>query len=780
MKKMIISNENTSRATQLEEARRHNGDALKQSAVDYRRLFENAHDAILIFDPANEIILEVNQRACEIYGYERAELIGMSIEEISQNVSGGKRYIKNTLEQNTKQNFETVQYRKDGTEMLLEINARSVEYDGRHAILSINRDITDRKHAEEKLKQSEERLRALFEASRDGILVEDNEQIAYVNNAYARLLGYNAPEELIGQHVSIGLAPEEEERMLEFGRQRARGEQPPTVYEFKAKRRDGSYVAVEASIATYTIAGKVYITTMIRDITERHAVEKALRESEARYRELIENARDIIYTHDLKGNFTSLNSAGEQATGYTRDIAYSMNIADVIAPEHLSRAREMISRKAHGESLTIYNLDIINKEGRRIELEVSSRPIMQNNVPVGVQGIARDVTERNQLEAQLRQAQKMEAIGQLAGGIAHDFNNLLTAINGYSELTLMRMNADDRWRRNLEQIKKAGDRAMQLTGQLLAFSRKQILQPKIVELNAIVADMDKMLKRLVGENINLIAALDPTLGHVNADPGQLEQILLNLVVNARDAMPSGGDIIIKTSNVELCANDARVHDMPVAPGACVMLSFTDTGCGMDAETQRRIFEPFFTTKEEGKGTGLGLSTVYGIVKQSLGSVRVESAPGKGTTFSIYLPRVDDPLLKTDGDSATEDAPRGTETILLVEDEELVRNMTREILEAQGYAVVEANDPREAMRISGQHAQTIRLLLTDVVMPHSNGRELAGQLQSVCPHLRVLYMSGYADDAIFRHGVLDGSVPFLQKPFTPAALAYKVREVLDAA
>jgi signal transduction histidine kinase/ActR/RegA family two-component response regulator len=379
---------------------------------------------------------------------------------------------------------------------------------------------------------------------------------------------------------------------------------------------------------------------------------------------------------------------------------------------------------------------------------------------------------------QLRQAQKMEAVGRLAGGIAHDFNNLLTVITGYSDLMLRKMDRNDVLRGKVEEVKKAGDRAAGLTRQLLAFSRKQILQPKIVDLNDIVVDTFKMLQRLIGEDIELLMVPQSKIGKVKADPGQLEQILLNLAVNARDAMPIGGKLTIKTSNVHLDHGYTMQH-VAVQPGDYVLLSVSDTGCGMDAETRERIFEPFFTTKEIGKGTGLGLSTVYGIVKQSGGHVWVYSEVGHGTTFKIYLPRevaadeVMDAIAERDGNV------NGTETVLLVEDEGAVRNMTRQILEELGYQVIEAENGPEAIRLNAAHNSEIDLLLTDVVMPRMSGRELADHLTAERPDLRVLYTSGYTEDAIIHHGVLDDGMAFLEKPFTPELVALKVREVLDA-
>jgi signal transduction histidine kinase len=437
----------------------------------------------------------------------------------------------------------------------------------------------------------------------------------------------------------------------------------------------------------------------------------------------------------------------------------------------------MLRRKIAGEKVTAYEMEILAKDGHRVSVEANSKLVYQEGVPVGVQGIARDVTERKLLEEQLRQSQKMEAIGQLAGGVAHDFNNLLTAINGYSSLALQRLEDGHPIKSYLEEVKKAGDRAANLTRQLLAFGRKQILQPLALNLNSVVSDMNKMLRRLIGEDILLTAKLSSDIGKVMADPGQIEQVLLNLIVNARDAMPRGGNLTIETRNVELDEEYGSKH-VGVVPGKYVLLAVSDTGEGMSQEVQRRIFEPFFTTKEKGKGTGLGLSTVYGIIQQSGGNIWVYSESGKGTTFKVYLPRVVSETAES-GEKTLELAPRGgTETVLLVEDEAVVRGLARRILEQAGYSVIEAAKGDEALQACEEHGDEIDLLLTDVVMPEMSGKDLADRLRSQHPELRMLFMSGYTDEAIVHHGVLDSTVEFIQKPFTPSGLLKKVRDVLD--
>jgi PAS domain S-box-containing protein len=511
----------------------------------------------------------------------------------------------------------------------------------------------------------------------------------------------------------------------------------------------------------------------------------SLSQSEERYRDYFENAKDAIYVHDLTGRYIMVNKAGEELIGYSREEILQMRISDVVPRMCLDQIHTRLKEKLADHSLTIYEVEAIRKDGTRVPVEVSSRLIYENGVPVAVQGSARDITERKRAEEalrasqwQLQQSQKLEAIGQLAGGVAHDFNNMLTAIIGYTDLSLRRVGLENPIRRNLEETKKAAERAASLVRQLLAFSRKQILEPKVLDLNDVVKDMHKMLTRLIGENIKLATRLETDLGSVKADPCQVEQIIVNLVVNARDAMPRGGRVTIETANVTLDNQDASKH-VSVKPGEYVMLAVSDIGSGMDQETQARIFEPFFTTKEVGKGTGLGLSTVYGIVKQSGGNIWVYSEQGLGTVFKVYLPRIDDATASTIAKQSQEtNEPRGTETILLVEDEEVVRGLTRKILMQAGYSVLDAKGGDEAIRLCQAHAGPIDLLLTDVVMPEISGKEVADRLLELRPSIRVLYMSGYTDEAIVQHGVLDANVKFIQKPFTWVGLTRKVREVLN--
>jgi two-component system, cell cycle sensor histidine kinase and response regulator CckA len=512
---------------------------------------------------------------------------------------------------------------------------------------------------------------------------------------------------------------------------------------------------------------------------DRLRAEAALRESEARHTTLVQHAPVGIYCSTPAGRFLSANHALVRMLGYESAeqlLALDMG-RDVYAdPAERQRLleRDSYSDREYDEVEATWK----RKDGRRLTVQLSVRAVRDGTGQVVFyETFARDITERRQLESQLLQAQKMEAVGRLAGGVAHDFNNLLTVILSYSDLLLEDLPSDAPDREDVEEIRKAAIAASTLTRQLLAFSRQQVLQPRVLDVNEVIAGTEKLLGRLLGEDVRFTTTLAAKLGAVKVDPGQLEQIIMNLAVNARDAMPRGGRLTIETANVEL--DEAYVRGHPLAqPGRYVMLAVTDTGVGMDAATQARIFEPFFTTKEPGKGTGLGLATVHGIVKQHGGSIWVYSEPGRGTSFKIYLPRVDEPVSPHVATPA--EAVGGSETVLVTEDVAAVRAVAKQMLERQGYTVLEAPDGEAAITLVEQYAEVIHLLLTDVVMPDVSGRELATRLQALRPHLKVLYMSGYTDDAIVRHGILEEGIAYLQKPFTPDTLARKVRAVLDGA
>ncbi len=512
------------------------------------------------------------------------------------------------------------------------------------------------------------------------------------------------------------------------------------------------------------------------EVAERRRAEEAM----GRLTAILESTTDLVGIAGADRRVLYLNRAGRTMLGIGED--EDISTGD-LTQGHPEWARAFILREAIPAAVRdgVWSGEtaLLQRDGREVPV---SQVILAHRGRDGaiefLSTIARDVTEIKSLERQLLQAQKMEAIGRLAGGVAHDFNNLLTAITGYTELVLSGLAPDAPQRRDLGEVQKAAERAAALTRQLLAFSRQQVLQPRVLDLNAVVADVEQMLRRVIGEDIGVVVVAGPALWPVRADPGQLGQVLLNLAVNSRDAMPEGGTLTIETANLELDGAYVRRH-AAVRPGPYVMLAVSDTGVGMDAEIQARIFEPFFTTKEHGKGTGLGLATVYGIVKQSGGHIWVYSEPGRGTTFKIYLPRAEDDGERPAPAASTAGPAGGSETVLLVEDEEGVRTLASRVLAAAGYTVLEARDAGEALAINRRHDGPVALLLTDLVMPGASGTDLAARLAAERPDLKVLYMSGYTGDATVRHQILQPHTAFLEKPFTPAALARKVRDVLDA-
>jgi PAS domain S-box-containing protein len=510
---------------------------------------------------------------------------------------------------------------------------------------------------------------------------------------------------------------------------------------------------------------------------ERRRAEEALRQSEARFERVFRASPIGITVSTLaEGRYLDVNGAFLRMVGRTREEVIGRTAFDInFWHDRADRARVM--EQLRGGSATEVEAIVRAKDGTSRHALIALEQSDIGGIPCII-ALVHDVTAPKLLEQQLRQAQKMEAVGRLAGGVAHDFNNLLTVITSYSDLLYEELAEGDPKRDDLTQIIKAATGAAALTRQLLAFSRQQVIQPRVLDVNAVVESTRKLLTRLIGEDVQLVATLAPDLGPVMNDPGQIEQVIMNLVVNARDAMPEGGALTIETANVDVDAEFVRGHPL-AQPGRYVMLAVTDTGIGMDAETQMHVFEPFFTTKEAGKGTGLGLATVYGIVKQAGGFIWLYSELGRGSSFKVYLPRIEGGAGPADP-SATTPLPRGTETVLVVEDAAAVRTVVRQMLERSGYTVLDAADGTLALEIAARHHGPIHLVVTDVVMPAMGGRQLSEHLSRLRPETKVLYTSGYTDDAIVRHGVLESGVPFLQKPFTPEALVRKVREVLDKA
>ncbi|MGH3132639.1 MAG: PAS domain S-box protein [Gaiellaceae bacterium] len=647
-------------------------------------------------------------------------------------------------------------------------------------ISSVNRELLERTRAEESALASERKYRLLFESNPNPMWVFDTETLRFlaVNDAAVHGYGYSHDEFLAMTIEDI--RPQEDlpqlHSIVRHSEQpvEERGLNQAGVW--RHRRNDGTLLEVEVTSHAHVFEGRAARVVLALDVTERAEAERALRRSEARYRDLFENATDLIATVDLENRLTAVNEAFVRALGYTREELIGRPLSELVPPEWHERLEEARDRKMGDEvGATTYEHELVAKDGRRIQVEVATRVIEVDGRPVGIEAIGRDVSERRHLEEQLRQAQRLEAIGRLAGGIAHDFNNLLTVISGYTDALLEQ--SDSISEPELGEIAAAAERATTLTRQLLAFSRRQVLQPRIVDLNEVVEGIMPMLKRLIGEDIDLVTSLDPGLEHVLADPNQIEQVLLNLVLNARDAMPHGGKLTIETSNTEL--DESYVADHPEARlGPHATLAVSDNGVGMDADTIARAFEPFFTTKTVGTGTGLGLSTVYGIVKQSGGNTWIYSEPGKGSTFKVYLPSADEPLTAERPVRPEIATPMGDETILIVENEEAVRTLAASMLSRRGYTVLATGSAEEALRLAAGQDKPIDLLLTDLVMPEMNGRELAEEIVERVPTVRVLFMSGYADEAVTRHGALDTGTAYLEKPFSGRDLAYMVRETLD--
>ncbi len=508
---------------------------------------------------------------------------------------------------------------------------------------------------------------------------------------------------------------------------------------------------------------------------------EALRTSETYFRHLTEYALDLITILDADGTIRFESRSIATELGYEPADYIGKNAFDFVHPEDSPRVMQafLAALQAQG-STPILSFRFRHKNGTYRILEGRGNNLLNDPAVAGIVFNSRDVTDQRRLEEQFRQSQKVQAIGQLTGGVAHDFNNILTAIIGYSELALNQLPFDSVVTQQVNEIHKAAERAAGLTRQLLAFSRKQVLQLKVVNLQAVITEMDKMLRRLLGEHIVLSSTSHPLVGNVKADIGQLEQVLLNLAVNARDAMPSGGRLTIETYNVTLDDTYAQMRD-EVAPGEYVLLAISDTGCGMTPEVKSRLFEPFFTTKEVGKGTGLGLATCHGIVKQSGGHIAVYSEVGKGTTFKIYLPRVNEAAESFQLKSTTAEVPAGTGTVLLVEDEPMLRELGLTVLNELGYRVLSAENGKQALALVAANPDAkIDLLLTDVVMPEMGGKELVEKLRPISPHTKVIYCSGYTEDIIFHNSGIESGVYFLQKPYTVAAVAQKVRDVMSAA
>ena len=642
-----------------------------------------------------------------------------------------------------------------------------------------------------------ERYRLLFESIKQGVISQDKDgKIVLVNPAAEKIFGLTFLEMKNKNFLDPRLKTKNEDGS-EFPL-----EMHPAHIALKTGKnvknktmgiinlKDGRQHWINVSAIPLFKPGEKHpfrVYAIIDDITELKQVQFQLKDSTDRFRSILENMIDGYFEVNLRGDFLFFNQAFQTLSGYTSTKLSKMNFKDLMDEENARGYFNAFNRVlVTGKPEKGYVGKLISKGGKKQIVEISSSLLIDpSGEKYGLQGVARDITEqqsfgkeKERLEVELRQFQKLEAIGRLAGGVAHDFNNLLTGISGYAQLLLPKTEDHPDIQHGLKQISDLSDRAADLTQQLLAFSRKQPLSSIIINMNALIDNLSRMLRRIIGEDIVLKSMLAPDLWNVAVDPGQMEQILMNLAINARDAMPQGGEIHIKTSNTILDHEYAKRH-VGVKPGSYIQLTFSDNGKGMDKSIQERIFEPFFTTKEPGKGTGLGLSTVYGIIKQHKGNIWVWSKIGQGTTFEIFLPRATGPAKKLGRKSNIDIIPRGTETILVVEDEETVRNFVQQVLQEQGYRVLSASSAAEAKEVFEKNGWEVALLLTDVVMPGENGFELYKNLAVLRPLLKILYMSGYAMDTLIQEGEMGSDIPMIQKPFYPKVLTKKIREILDA-
>ena len=779
------------------------------------QLFQSAPEAIAILDPQYHIT-HINVEFTRMFGYSQDEARGKMLGQmiLPAGLAAEVEFIHTALRKGQKISLESRRQRKDGSLVDVSIVGMPVKAcGGQIAVYAIFRDISERKQAEAlqsalyriaRITNSAGDLRHFY-AAIHGIVGE----LMYARNFYIALydresnllsfpyfvdevdstpqpkpLGKGLTEYVLRSGEPLLATPEVFESLVRQGKAECIGaasvdwlgvplkigERAIGVLVVQSYSEDVRFGTKEKEILTFV---SQHVATAIEH--KRH--EQALRDSEARYRSLVQSAVYGIYRSTLEGHFLDVNPALISMLGY--DSALEVLALDPQKDIFLRGEDRLRLRREYEQHGRLDNVEVKwkRKDGKAITVRLSGRAVDQEGQEEVLEIIAEDVTERRILEDQFRQAQKMEAVGRLAGGVAHDFNNLLMVISGYTYVLLNQLGAADPRRKKAEAIQEATERAAALTRQLLAFGRKQVLELKVIDLNAVVADISKLLRPLIGEDIEVVVACDPRLGRTKADPGQVEQVVMNLAVNARDAMPSGGKLIIETRNADFEDNYQHAH-ASIKAGRYVMLAVSDTGCGMDPDTQLRIFEPFFTTKEKGKGTGLGLSTVYGIVKQSGGYVFVYSEQGRGTSFKIYLPRVEEEAAEKTPERPARLGLRGTESILLMEDEQSVRELIAEALQAQGYNVLVAGNGQEALALAAPANCCVDLMITDVVMPGMSGRELATRMAQSRPGMRVLYLSGYTEDAIVHHGVLDPGTAFLQKPFSLDALACKVREILD--
>ena len=786
--------------------------AMVAAEKKFRILFQDNPQPTYLFDPDSGRFLEVNRAATENYGYSREEFLCLTVADICldlppERIAAAKLGIEIRGE-------VWRQRHKDGSILEVVLFARTIEFEGRPARLVVTQDITERRRSE-RLQSALYRIAEVSTTARDlnALYPAIHAIVAHLLDARNFYIALYEPETnslsfpyFVDEFDPVPNPRELRKGLTEYvlrtgepllatgqklnelaaaGEVERTGSAADDWLGVPLKRGDKTFgVLAVQHYAARTRFGErerdvlTFVSQQVANAIERKRNEEALLRSESRYRSLVQSAVVGIFRATRDWQFLEVNPAMAAMLGYgsaSEFLAFAAQHDVFVEPQAKLEIQSGFLRRGRFEGI---EAQWRRKDGSVIVVRLSGRAVRDEREGVEVfEVIAEDVTERKALENQLRQAQKMEAVGKLAGGVAHDFNNLLTVITGYSQILMEQHAPNAEANHSIEQIFRAADRATALTRQLLAFSRRQMLQPRVVSLNTLVRNLEKMLHPLLGERIQIVIRCSPDLGTVRADPGQLEHILMNLAVNARDAMPRGGALTIQTANAELSEQFSRTHP-GATPGRHVVLSVSDTGTGMDAHTLAHLFEPFFTTKEPGKGTGLGLSMVYGIVKQSGGYISVESELGRGTTFQIYLPRVSEVEDSQTRETASARHKVGSGTILLVEDEEAVRSLVETILTSDGYKILVANSPAHAAEICRTYPAEIDVLLTDVVMPGMSGPELAADLLTLRPGLRVVYMSGYAGEYLDAEGVNAEGVSLLQKPFTGAALAEKIRQILN--
>lgn len=754
----------------------------------FAALFQNSLELYFVLDSEGRV-LEINDRIVAFLGYSREEVRDINIRDIldKEDISRFNDFTSYILKHGsiTKSHDFRMKAKGGGIKWAATTGVRLRRDNESSLIVGTVRDVTAQKQMEEALRGSDKFFRALFDYSLEIIFMLDPEgRFLDINDRGLSLFGYES-EKLLYLHISCVVDHEYQSKVLETI-EHIKQHGYIDVQELRMRTQEGKSIWMDvAGVRIERVGKENTILGIARDISERKLAEKALYESEKRFRTLFDKSLEMFFINDVSGRFIDANDRVLTRLGYDKSDIPNMRLSDLIDERDLDRAHRNIKFiMDNGSDTRTHEYQFRTKKGTYIWVELSGARLEQGNAPPGIISIARDITGRKEAEESLRRAeeqlrvsQKMEAVGTLAGGIAHDFNNLLSVIRANCDLILEYIDKDNETIEDVQEILHATKRATQLTRQLLTFSRKEIPKPEVLNLNGIIADTEKMLRRLISENIELTLKQDDKHEYIVADRGQIEQVLMNLVINARDAMPGGGKLFIETFSIELDETYAG-EQMEVTPGPYVVLSVIDTGCGMEDQTLSHIFEPFFTTKEIGKGTGLGLSTVYGIVKQLGGDISVRSKPERGTTFRILLPRVKERTQYVTSSIPSSYVSPGTETILVVEDEEMLRRLVCRILRERGYNILEAAHGIEALEICETNDKPIHLLLTDIVMPNMGGIDLSKHLSNLYPGIKVLFMSGYTDDNVALHKLSSTDICLIKKPFSARELEFEIRQILD--